>query len=274
MPKYSVSSMFFHEYEINKIFNYVSRAGCTSIEFWLETPNFWLNGLPVEKLLNVINHYKALTPITVHSPVLDLNPCSVNPDISEASINSAEKAVRMAEELNAQIITIHPGRRTAKRAPGIRDIERLNNYLERIRIAQEKRKIIVAIENMQPKINALLSTPDSVFELLEREKWLYFTFDIAHSIHNPQRDSFRYIDLLYDRIKNIHVSGINGNKTHTTPKGDKKVKELLLYLSDCGYNGHLTLEIEDLNFGSKLGPIEKVRILEDEINFIKEIFDK
>ena len=273
MPKYSVSSMFFHEYEIDKVFDYVSEAGCSSIEFWLETPDFWLKGLPVEKLINIINHHKSLKPITVHSPVLDLNPCSVNPDISEVSIKSAEKAIDIAEEISAQIITLHPGRRTAKRTPGKRDKERLNNYLERVRIAQEKKEIMVAIENMQPKINALLSTPESISELLEREKWLYFTFDMAHAMKNQEKDCYRYIELLFNKIANVHISGIEKGKTHTPPKGNKKINDLLIYLSNCGYNGHLTLEIEDLNFNRRLSPAEKINIVANETEFIKNIFE-
>jgi hypothetical protein len=42
--------MFFHEFRVDEIFKYAWDAGCTSVEFWLETPDFWLNGLPEKKL--------------------------------------------------------------------------------------------------------------------------------------------------------------------------------------------------------------------------------
>lgn len=274
MPHYSVSSMFFHEYKVEKIFDCVSKAGCTSIEFWLETPDFWLNGLPEKKLRNVLTGHKNLIPFTVHSPVLDLNPCSVNPDIAEVSIQSTEKAIEMSEAIGAQIITIHPGRRTAKRKPGERDFQRLENYLKRIKTAQDKKNIMVAIENMQPKINSLLSTPESLSKLLEENNWLYFTLDIAHALKASEKDSFRYIDLLFDRIINVHVSGANQNKTHTLPHSDENVKKILTYLSDCGYNRHLTLELEDLNLGRRYNHLEKTEIISNEINFIKNIFEK
>ncbi|MDD4299860.1 MAG: sugar phosphate isomerase/epimerase [Methanomicrobium sp.] len=273
MPKYSVSSMFFHEYKIAGLFSYVSESGCSSIEFWLETPDFWLNGLPVGKLQKVMARHPLLNPVTVHAPVLDLNPCSVNPEIAEVSIRSAEKAILIAEELNAQVITIHPGRRTAKRKPGKRDYERLDRYLERVKIAAEKKNVKVAIENMHPKINGLMTDPKSVEELLEKEKWLYFTLDISHAMHNFRNDGFDYIDLLFEKIVNVHVSGTNEKQMHTLPSTDEKTKELLIYLSDCGYNGHLTLELEDLNFSARQDKADKIKILSHETDFLKKIFE-
>jgi len=39
--------MFFHEYTVDEIFSFVSRSGLNALEFWLETPHFWLRDLPV-----------------------------------------------------------------------------------------------------------------------------------------------------------------------------------------------------------------------------------
>lgn len=273
MPQYSVSSMYFHEYKISDIFDFASDAGCSSMEFWIETPDFWLNGLPADNLKEIIAQHKKIRQITVHSPVLDINPCSVNPDIAEVSIQSAERSIKIAEEINAPIITIHPGRRTAKRPPGERDKKRLCYYLQRVKNAQDKKKIKVAIENMQPKVNALLYSTETLKEILENETWLYFTFDIAHAIQNSKKEAIKFVDLFFEKIENIHVSGTEGKKTHTLPKNCDDANEVLNYLSDCGYNKHLTLEIEDLNFKSHLDSKEKITILNEQIEFMKNIFE-
>ena len=47
MVSFSVASMFFHEYTISEIFDFVPRSGLNAMEFWLETPHFWLRDLPV-----------------------------------------------------------------------------------------------------------------------------------------------------------------------------------------------------------------------------------
>ncbi|MBP2132853.1 sugar phosphate isomerase/epimerase [Methanomicrobium sp. W14] len=272
MPKYSVSSMFFHEYTIEKIFDFVSEAGCSSIEFWFETPDFWINGLPVEKLNEIQEKHPSLLPITVHSPVLDLNPCSINPGISEISVKTTLNAIKIAEEVNAHVITVHPGRRTAKRTPGEMDIERLYRYLGRIEKSFSGCRTKIAIENMEPKINSILSTPDFAYELLKKEPWLYFTLDTAHAVRASEKDALQYIDLLHDRIQNVHVSGADESMTHILPHKDKRIEKILKYLKDFGYDGHLTLEIEDLNFKGNLGSYEKIKIISKEIKFLKYIF--
>ena len=50
MGPISSSSMFFHEYRIPEIFMFAREAGLTGLEFWIETPDFWLNGLPEEEV--------------------------------------------------------------------------------------------------------------------------------------------------------------------------------------------------------------------------------
>ena len=51
MVSFSVASMFFHEYTTPEIFSFVSRSGLDGIEFWLETPHFWLRDMPVDEVV-------------------------------------------------------------------------------------------------------------------------------------------------------------------------------------------------------------------------------
>ncbi|WOF15771.1 sugar phosphate isomerase/epimerase [Methanoplanus sp. FWC-SCC4] len=270
MARYSVSSMFFHEYNIEEIFGFVKSAGCTSIEFWLETPDFWLDELPADKLKKIIDKYGSLKPITVHAPVLDLNPCSVNPDVAEISIRTAEKSINISEYIDAEVLTVHPGRRTAKRPPDERDFKRLNRYIRRLETASEGKKVKVAIENMQPKINGLLCNPESLYKLLKKEEWLYFTFDIGHALSVSNEEAIRYIDLLIDRIENVHVSASSNGIAHLPSKNNNNVGEIISCLFDYGYKKHLTIEIEDLNFEKKLSSLEKINLLKKEIEYIKK----
>jgi len=119
------------EYTCSEIFDFTESAGCNAIEFWLETPDFWLHGLPVDALTKIIAEHPTLSPVNIHSPVMDLNPCSINPDVADISITHTVRAVEIAESLNASVITIHPGRRTAKRKVSEIDYERFNRYIER-----------------------------------------------------------------------------------------------------------------------------------------------
>ncbi|MCX6689797.1 MAG: TIM barrel protein, partial [Methanoregula sp.] len=144
MVSFGVSSMFFHEYTTQEIFSFVERANLDAIEFWLETPHFWLRGFPVEEVISCRKEHPRISSFTVHAPVLDLNPCSLNPEVAEVSIGYAVRSIGIAESLGATVLTVHPGRRTAKRQPGSADQVRFAHYLSVLRDAAQKSRIRVA----------------------------------------------------------------------------------------------------------------------------------
>jgi sugar phosphate isomerase/epimerase len=129
----AASSMFFHEYPIDEIFDAVEEAGLDGIEFWMETPHFWLQGLPAGELEASLRSHPRLAAVQIHAPVLDLNPCSINPDVAEASRRWAIAGVELAERVGAKVVTVHPGRRTAKRPPMADDYRRFDRFLSALR---------------------------------------------------------------------------------------------------------------------------------------------
>ena len=344
-PKYSVSTMFFHEYALEDILRSAVEAGCDSVEFWLETPTFWVNEMPDDYMSNpdtaadrylkeVFGRFPQLSPITVHTPVLDLNPCSVNPDIARVSTLWARRALITAHNLGAEVLTLHPGRRTAKRRPGDYDYLNLCRFLDSVDAAGKELRasagqsagVKVAIENMQPAVNALLTTPermkyfldggvcgyrsnyvcdaepdDIAFKYLKMKDQLniktdrenrdsgdgaadnsgtkndplYFTLDISHALAgaDPTADAIRYIDLYFDKIVNVHAGGAGSGRVHLPVSQSPAAREVLKYLADCGYNRHITLEIDDLNLGRTLTLKEKKDFIAGEIGLMKAIFE-
>lgn len=272
MAKLSVSSMFFHEYTCAEIFHFAEESGCNALEFWPETPDFWLHGKKDEEILKLIRDHPNLESLTVHAPVLDLNPCSVNPDVAEVSIKNTVEAIELAKRIGAEVITIHPGRRTAKRPAGRRDMERFERYIGKVRAAAKDTAVKVALENMPHKVNSLFSKPEQMKDLLEREEWLYFTFDIAHAM-TSNNDVAGFIKLAYERIVNIHVSRNSGTSNHYPVDSDPAIGSILQSISEMEYDGYLTLELEDLNLGQQITADEKISIVKDDINYIKNFFN-
>lgn len=270
MVHFAVSSMFFHEYPLDEIFDFVCEAGLDSIEFWLETPDFWLRDMPEDELVRAIGNATGLSDLTIHAPVLDLNPCSINPDVARVSVEYTLNAVRLGERINAGTVTVHPGKRTAKRPPSDPDYRRFEYYISRLKEVSEGKRIHVAIENMEKKVNSLLCTPESVRELLDREEWLYFTLDISHAMGTSPGEVHAYLDLCFDRIANIHMGKANADTMHLPVGGDPEMAGILQYISDLGYDGNITLEIEDRNFRGDLSSEEKITILADELEFMRK----
>jgi len=269
MVHIAVSTMFFHEYPLDEGFDAVERAGIDSIEFWVETPHFWLNGHPVHELMARLGDHPGFSPVNVHAPILDLNPCSVNPRVARASLSYAAEAIDLAERIGAAVVTVHPGRRTAKRPPGGPDYERFERYISLLRSAEPGKRVRVAIENMERAVNSLLSRPEEVRELLDREPWLSFTLDVSHAMAHSVEEVTGFIDLCNDRLVNIHLSRSEDGKTHLPLEGSPRARAVLRALDACGYAGPLTLEIEDRNFDHDLSLEEKVTLLSREADFIR-----
>jgi len=265
----SFSSMFFHDASIERIIQAVGLSGADSIEFWLETPDFWLNGLDEEKMRALMDLHPFNKPLSVHAPVLDLNPCSINPDIREVSIGWISRSILLAERLGARVCTIHPGKRTAKRAPGITDYLRLGQMLDFIEPVAEETKVQVAIENMGPAVNALLTLPDEIVRLLDTRPWLWFTLDVAHAQVLGDEVIQAFIDDADGRIVNIHLSSGNGKEMHRPVSSDLNDKRALEIIADSSYNGLITLEINDLTLPSPLNYHEKVDLLSGQIELVR-----
>lgn len=274
MVAIAVSSMLFHEYRCEEIFSYVEEAGLDGIEFWVETPDFWLRGCPPEALAGCIARHPTLSHPTIHAPVLDMNPCSINPRVAIASVEYALEAVSLGAEVESPAVTVHPGRRTAKRTPSDADYRRFEHYLDLLDGAHGRTGVPVSIENMEQRENSLLCTPAGVAELLEAEPWLGFTLDVAHALARSPDEALRYVDVAVDRLCNVHVSGVGDGVVHIPPSRDENVAPVLAALRDGGYTGPLTLEIEDLTFTGPLSSEEKIILLMREAEWLRSVWDR
>ncbi len=273
MVSFSVASMFFHEYTVSEIFNFVSRSGLNAMEFWLETPHFWLRDLPVNEVIACRNQHPEITALTIHSPILDMNPCSINPEVARVSVEYAVRSVTIAEQLGADILTVHPGRRTAKRPPSSADFARFDHYVSALREAVKNNSLKIGMENMEPVVNSLLCTPERMRLLLDEEPWLFFTLDVAHAMAKSEDEVIRYIELCHDRLINVHISRFDRGKAHFPLDRYASMEKVMASLKDHHYNRSLTLEIEDLNLDRSLTAEEKVALLARDCAFMQECME-
>ena len=273
MTAYGVSSMFFHEYTSEEIFSFAAQAGLDGIEYWLETPHFWLRDLPADELIACRRAHPEIATFTIHTPVLDLNPCSINPEVAEISVAHAVRSLEMAQALGASVLTVHPGRRTAKRPPGDADRARFDHYIAALRETALKDTVTVAIENMEPAINSLICTPERMREVLDAEPWLKFTLDTSHALAASEETAMQYIDLCSDRLANVHISRAGNGRLHLPLDRSPVIAKIIRKLRDCHYRGGLMLEIDDLNFGKPFSYEEKCAVLAKDNAFMRECME-
>lgn len=268
----SFSTMFFHDHPLDRIFQAAGLSGADTVEFWPETPDWWLDGMPMNRLTRSLEKYRFRSPLSVHAPVLDLNPCSINPDVVEVSTEWVIRSLDLAAALGAGVCTFHPGRRTSKRPPTETDYRRLDRLLNRIAPHAGRLPVKMAIENMEPQVNALLSTPGEVFRILDEWDWLWLTLDACHVAGQGQGVLDEYLDGAGDRIANVHLSGASGSVMHQPVSGDRWADTALESLEGAGYRGLITLEINDLSLGEPLSYDEKVTIVRTDVERVRRYF--
>ena len=263
--------MFFHEYTVETIMGYAESATLDAIEFWPETPHFWLRGMPEDELRAALDAHPQLQLATVHAPILDLNPCSINPRVAEVSVAYATEAVAFADRFGAEVVTVHPGRRTAKRPPSPEDFRKFDRLIAALREAASDVKIKVAIENMERKVNYLLTSPEEVRRLLDKEDWLWFTLDVSHAMGTSLAEVGEFIEVCGDRLANVHLSRAVDGKMHLALSGHPDGHAVLEMLRDAHYAGPITLELEDLRLDRAYSSDEKVALIASECAFIRSV---
>ncbi|HJJ36406.1 MAG TPA: TIM barrel protein [Methanocorpusculum sp.] len=247
-------------------------AKLDSVEFWMETPLFWLNGAHIEELLAERKKYPQLFPLAMHAPIFDLNPCSFNEGVAKLTAEYSIACIDMLSALGGGIITVHPGKRTAKRPVSHLDMERFQTYVERLE-KHAGNNVQIALENMPYAINAHMITPEEMRRVLDEYSWLYFTFDYAHALQAESvgkiDNALSFVDLCGDRLVNIHASmGGSAEKMHTPLRGTAEGNRLIQNLLSAGYSGRITFEFEDLNIGN-LKREERISLLATEATYFR-----
>ncbi|NJD52621.1 MAG: sugar phosphate isomerase/epimerase [Candidatus Methanoperedens sp.] len=270
----SCSSLFLWEYPVYDIMDILQKAGINSVEFWAETPLFWMdrnNETTVARLIQAISTMPQ--GCTLHAPVMDLNPSSYNDLVYEATLKETLWSIELASILKARVVTIHPGKRTARRKPTNEDWEKFMKYLE---ISFKKAKssgVNLSLENSMPGVQSMCSGPEEMKEVLDQFPGLFFTFDVVHAYLNSPRTPISFINELGGKIINVHIGAPHNGKPHFPSHHQKKMDIILQRLRDSGYKGDLTIEIDDKVYPGQLTREGKINELIGEREYLESIFD-
>ena len=252
------STMFLYEYSLEEIAKAVELSGCDGVEFWVETPDFWVDRR-IERLYDIREYIGA-----IHGAIFDLNPCSINQHVVEATVKENLFAVNVASKLG-RVLTIHAGKRSAAREPVDEDHEALQKYFRILKKYGRIKNATILLENSEPLINYLCKDYEEVVEYAKKFGF-GITLDVNHALKNG--DLWNYIESL-DLVKNVHVSSYDEKGRHTTARNDERIKGFLRELKEIGYNGLITIELDDLSYG-EMTYEDKVRELKKEREFLEK----
>jgi sugar phosphate isomerase/epimerase len=178
---------------------------------------------------------------------MDMNICSLNEYISNASVESYIEVAKICREIHAQILTIHPG------LPNFL-IESLRSH-NKNQLIQSVIKLLdatvntdtsICIENMPRKVN-ILNKEREIEEFLMNvnRQDLYITWDTSHSWTcdvnlNKFWEKFLHI------IKNIHlVDNIDQDDDPHPALGTGKIdfNEIFSIFEKFNYDGPVIIEL-------------------------------
>ena len=165
--------------------------------------------------------------VMIHGPTVDLNIASINNGIREESVRQMKNTIDMARNVNAEAITIHPGKigRNDKR---LRKIA-IEKAIESIGELVDYSDLTVSVENMPERFSFLGNNLEEL-ELIQEETGCMVTIDTGHAniCRNPKE---------FFEIKNIcyfHLNDNNGEKDQHLPLGEGTLDLELLKKVDKG----------------------------------------
>ena len=213
-----------------------------------------------QKFINLVNAYSLKKQI--HGPFIDVNLCTHNDFISNASVESYSKTAKICKDIGVNLLTIHPGLANFL-INSIRDYNKvqLAKSIHKLLNSMNKSDVNICLENMPKNTYIMLDENDikDTFSKINR-KDLYFTYDTSH-FFTCDGDVNILWDYFSKIIKNVHIVE-NFSRTSDThpPLGTGKVNfhEIFEVMKSHDYQGPLIIELST------------VKDLPQSINFINK----
>lgn len=198
-----------------------------------------------EMFIDMVNSFSIKKQI--HGPFININLCSHNFSISQASIEAYIDTYRICKELKSSLMTIHPG--VASFIPGTLRTINLDHLAKSIKILIESLNdstFMISMENMPRSSNIMLDT-NNIEEIYEKinNPCLFMTYDTSHFYTNNGK-----VDKLWKTfhliIKNVHLVENFSKFSDTHPNlgtGKVKFKEIIEIMKYYNYKGPLIIEL-------------------------------
>lgn len=147
---------------------------------------------------------------SIHAPICDINVASISDPVREASLKEIIDTIRVASDLGVDRVTVHPGI-SSMSVRGIEDryLAHGKESMKAIDKASREYGVRIAVENMPYMYFFLCYKAKDLADLIDGTD-LGVCFDIGHANTAGEIDSM--IELLGDRLENIHIHDNNGDR--------------------------------------------------------------
>lgn len=206
-----ISSIHFIGYDLLDSIRTSADAGFRWVEIWYEQ----LRPLK-QKGKDLVPELRA-TGIrwSIHADMRDLNITSRNAGIHDESLRQVQETIRYAAELEADFVTVHPGR-----AGSTKDSKedyfpiQVDSFMILAETAADA-GIPIGVENMEVMPRAIVTTWSDLNALLDAvaSPYLGVVLDLAHLYHLPQEEQRALIDKA-GPLRAVHMSDASAAVAH------------------------------------------------------------
>lgn len=189
-------------------------------------------------------HLKALLPsyslkMQVHAPLSDINIASISESVREASIKEIREAIIFARQIEANIVTLHPGHKSPMTMEHEEIVFSLTSEaLPQLTKFAEEMGVRLALENMPDMSVAICKKPDEVIQVLTGTN-AGVCFDVGHANTNQNIDEFFEIKHLFI---NVHLHDNDGKRDAHATVGDGNINFKRLSSKFTRYSGNFIIE--------------------------------
>ncbi len=224
--------------------NFAEKNGIEIVELVIDTPEVFDNKNK-QKLIEIVNSYRLKKQI--HGPYVDLSLCSYNNRISEASIESYKETAKICYQIDARLMTIHPGYANFMLS-SIREINKaqLTRAIHELLDSINNQKLKICLENMPQDAYIMTNSNNikEIFDTTDRDD-LFITYDTSH-FYTCDGDVKDLWAKFHRIIRNVHiVDNFSKNSDTHPPLGTGKInfKEIFHIITSYNYDGSFIIEL-------------------------------
>lgn len=196
---------------------------------------------------------KALLPsyslrVQVHAPLSDINIASISKKVREASLKEIKDAIFFAREIDAGILTIHPGHKSPLTVEHEEIVYTLTgDSVNELSSFGEEMGVRIAIENMPDMGVAICKTPEQILQVIENAD-IGICFDVGHANTTHTIEEFFKLNQLF---LNVHLHDNDGKKDAHSTIGEGNIKFESLCSKFGKYKGNYVIEARTIESAVK-----------------------
>lgn len=234
----------------------VAQRGLKVVELVAEPPYCFLDSITKEERNEITSQAKkSCIDLTVHATFSDINIAAINPNVRSFAIREVKKSINFAQDIDANVVTIHPGEFGAL---GITYPEKTKQFnfesLEEISCYAEEKEVLVSLENMPKMPGEQLvdnKSPIKIAKIVQEigNKFLGITWDVGHS-NTTEFSLSDFFTNFKEKLSHIHLHDNHGPSEGWTDthleigKGTTNWKELFQLLNKINFSKTMVFELK------------------------------